>query len=82
MVPSQLALLMAADDLQGCSLVSSGKHVISYFPRISRKFQSKNKSREGNRRSKSNKERQSYHSLQVKKKKKIPENHRGNWENK
>lgn len=65
-----LVLLMTADDLQGCSLFSSGKCVISYFPRISRKFQNKNKRRDENRRSKSNKERQSYHSLQVKKKKK------------
>ena len=64
-------LLMTADDLQGCSLFSSGKRVISYFPRISRKFQNKNKRREENRRSKSNKERQSYHSLQVKKKKSL-----------
>ena len=46
-------LLMTADDLQGCSLFSSGKRVISYFPRISRKFQNKNKRREENRRSKS-----------------------------
>lgn len=65
-----LVLLRTADDLQGCSLFSSGKCVISYFPRISRKFQNKNKRRDENRRSKSNKERQSYHSLQVKKKKK------------
>ena len=42
-------LLMAADGLQGCSLFSSGKGVISYFPRISRKFQNKNKRREENR---------------------------------
>lgn len=51
-------LLMTADGLQGCSLFSSGKGVISYFPRISRKFQNKNKRREENRRNKSNKERQ------------------------
>ena len=44
---------------------SSSEHVI-YFPGISRKFQNKDKRGEENRRGKSNEERQSYHSLQVK----------------